>query len=229
MVSSYHENFLSSRPSTAAVDDQTERAGQGPLIDAAQAAADAALALMPIGIEWGWPGDTDPPGGSWMIEDGRLLNQSDYPDLYAVLGVKFNTGGEGAGQFRIPDFRGRIRMGAGQGPLAASHATGERLGEEKHALVNTENGAHDHGGITDPDTHNHPLHSVVGGLSVGNGPDIQGGTASVFYSRVRDVNWSAYSATDSDTHTHVIESGGSGTPHNNMQPTLVGNMIIRAL
>lgn len=47
------------------------------------------------------------PNG-WRVCNGALLVIADYPDLYAVIGTSFNTGGEPAGQFRIPTIAQRV-------------------------------------------------------------------------------------------------------------------------
>lgn len=43
--------------------------------------------------------------------EGGVIAQATYPDLYAAIGATWNTGGEGAGNFRLPDFRGYFLRG----------------------------------------------------------------------------------------------------------------------
>lgn len=52
-----------------------------------------------------------PPAG-WLLCDGQAVSQSTYAALYAVIGNTFNTGGEAAGTFRVPDLRDRFPVGA---------------------------------------------------------------------------------------------------------------------
>lgn len=60
------------------------------------------------------------PTSLWLECDGRLLDGSitgPYHDLYTLIGTTYNTGGEPAGFFRIPDLRGMfVRGWSGSGP-----------------------------------------------------------------------------------------------------------------
>ena len=48
---------------------------------------------------------------SYLECSGGVVPISDYTDLWYVIGTKFNRGGEGAGNFRIPDLRGEFIRG----------------------------------------------------------------------------------------------------------------------
>lgn len=39
----------------------------------------------------------------WILAAGGTFAIVDYPELYDVLGTRFNTGGEPAGTFRVPN------------------------------------------------------------------------------------------------------------------------------
>lgn len=58
----------------------------------------------------------------WMLCDGRALDTSEYPELFAVLGYLYGTASSG-NQFLIPDYRGLFLRGfdagAGMDPQAA--------------------------------------------------------------------------------------------------------------
>lgn len=75
----------------------------------AVAAAAQTLAALPIGVEMDWPGTTAP--NLWLLEYGQVVAQTSYPELFDVLGTIYNTGGEGAGNFRLPDGRGAVYAG----------------------------------------------------------------------------------------------------------------------
>jgi hypothetical protein len=48
---------------------------------------------------------------SYLECSGGVVAISDYTDLWYVIGTKFNTGGEGAGNFRLPELRGEFIRG----------------------------------------------------------------------------------------------------------------------
>lgn len=73
----------------------------------------------------------------WLLCQGQVLSQSTYNALYAAIGTAFNTGGEGAGNFRLPNFQQRFPMGAD-----GSYTLGSRGGS---MTIDT---THDHGGTT---------------------------------------------------------------------------------
>lgn len=39
-----------------------------------------------------------------LLANGQVVNADDYPRLFAQIGVYYNTGGEAAGTFRVPDY-----------------------------------------------------------------------------------------------------------------------------
>jgi microcystin-dependent protein len=85
-------------------------------------------ANMPVGtsIEGHWA--AAPVG--FTLEDGGLLLRADYPALFAVLGTRYNTGGELATQFRKPDSRGKTTVG-----IDASYSGFDTLGKTGGARV----------------------------------------------------------------------------------------------
>ena len=69
----------------------------------------AMAAARGVGMIRMWPGDTAPDG--YHECDGGLLLKTADPDLFAVIGTRFNTGGELGTQFRKPDLRGEFVRG----------------------------------------------------------------------------------------------------------------------
>jgi hypothetical protein len=62
----------------------------------------ASIGASAAGQVVGWPNTTIPAG--WLRADGTVVAIDDHPDLYDVVGTSFNTGGEGAGNFRLPNY-----------------------------------------------------------------------------------------------------------------------------
>ena len=65
--------------------------------------------VIPIQATTSGVGPVAPNG--WLVCNGGLVNIVDRPDLYAVIGTQYNTGGEPAGQFRLPNLSGRVIKG----------------------------------------------------------------------------------------------------------------------
>jgi microcystin-dependent protein len=70
---------------------------------------------------WGGNESNIPPG--WLLCDGSALNQAQYADLYAAIGTNFGAQPP-AGDFYIPDLRGRFvrgqDLGLGRDPDAGT-------------------------------------------------------------------------------------------------------------
>jgi len=54
----------------------------------------------------GSPAGTAP--NSWLVCNGTTVLIEDYPDLYAVIATRYNTTGEPAGTFRLPNIAGKV-------------------------------------------------------------------------------------------------------------------------
>ena len=63
-----------------------------------------------------------------MEADGRLLPIAENTALFSLLGTMY--GGDGRTTFALPDRRGRVMVGAGQGPGLTDRRQGERGGTE---------------------------------------------------------------------------------------------------
>jgi microcystin-dependent protein len=116
--------------------------------------------LVPIGGQLPYVFNADPPGGQWLLADGRLVAIADYPELDLLIGPNAPVGARwrysggitpGAGLMRLPDKRGRVSVGAdNMGTGAAGRLTriarntGNTGGEEYHTLTTPEMPAHTH-------------------------------------------------------------------------------------
>nr|WP_029978238.1 phage tail protein [Pseudomonas sp. PH1b] len=67
------------------------------------------MSALPVGAMVPFPKGTVPAG--FLEVDGSVQSAAAYPDLAAYLGTAFNTGGEGAGSFRLPESRGEFLRG----------------------------------------------------------------------------------------------------------------------
>lgn len=158
---------------------------------------------IPSGVILSYGAVTPPTG--YLACDGSEVSQAVYNGLYAVIGTKFNTGSEAVGNFRVPDFRGRVPIGKG------TRAIGVKEGEETHVLTTAEMPSHNHG-ITDPG-HTHAW--------------VCQGANTVSVKVDSDTNTSTDHATAPASTGVSINNAGSGDAHNNMAPSLVVEFIIK--
>lgn len=79
--------------------------------------------------------------GFWNC-DGRLLSIAENSALFSILGTTY--GGDGVSTFALPDLRGRIPVGQGQGPGLRSVSLGERSGSNTATLTVANMPAHNH-------------------------------------------------------------------------------------
>ena len=78
--------------------------------------------FTPTGIIQMFAGSTPPTG--WLYCNGAVVSQTAYPDLFAVISTTYNTGGEGAGNFRLPNFVGIFPRGAEMGGTSTQQISG---------------------------------------------------------------------------------------------------------
>lgn len=79
---------------------------------------------------------------NWAYCDGSLLSISQYSALYSILGTTY--GGNGTTNFALPDLRGRVAVGAGNGPGLSPRVPGQRAGTENVTLTQQQMPAHTH-------------------------------------------------------------------------------------
>jgi len=78
----------------------------------------------------------------WAFCDGQIININSNTALFSLLG--FTYGGNGQTTFALPDFRGRVPIGVGQGPGLSETSLGESSGAPTATLVVPQMPAHSH-------------------------------------------------------------------------------------
>lgn len=83
--------------------DTQEQVGDSDLVRVLQANS-------PVGSSIFMYADTDPATLDIraLVCDGSTVSEVTYAELFAVIGTKWNTGGEPGGQFRLPAIRGKF-------------------------------------------------------------------------------------------------------------------------
>lgn len=153
-------------------------------------------------------GFTRVPNG-WLACNGQPLSISQFQTLYAIIGTTY--GGDGQQTFMVPDLRGRVAIGFGQGGGLPAYTIGQAGGEEGHTLTELE-----------MPTHSHALtSSTVVATAAAPAQALHIGTASTgtFYAPV--ANAAPYT-----TMAPCIGPAGRSQPHQNIMPSLVCNYCI---
>lgn len=199
----------------------------------------------PTGAIMQFAGATAPTG--WLFCQGQELQITSYQTLYNTLtanGTTFpygaNTNGSGAAgttHFRLPNLQNKVPVGLGT--EAEFNALGETGGAKTVALTESEIPSHTH---TTPN-HSHTFsgttstdgshaHTAYGAL-------IPRGTGAQFRELTEAANGSnnvATSSAGSHSHTYsgttsnaspTTNATGGGLAHNNLQPYIVLNYIIK--
>lgn len=193
---------------------------------------------VPTGGVVEYAGSSLPVNGSWLFCDGTIYNISVQPKLFAVIGNTY--GGDGIFTFAVPDKRGRTGIGAGTGSGLTLRTLGQTLGEETHLLISTEIPVSGYT-VTDPG-HNHSVndshhtHSLIvagsnGVTAIQNfGPNqgiTGGGPGGGSWAQQVTASSGAFITNSPNTTGITVSNPTGGGSHNNMQPSLVMNYIIK--
>jgi len=81
--------------------------------------------------------------GNWLICDGRAISRTQYSNLFTAIGSAFGSG-DGSTTFNIPDLRGKVAGGIGQGSGLTNRTLGNNVGAETHTLDINQMPSHRH-------------------------------------------------------------------------------------
>lgn len=163
-------------------------------------------------------GGSQAPSGS-LLCNGAAYSRAAYPALFAVIGTTYGAG-DGANTFNVPNLQGRVPVGAGTG-----YGLGATGGAATVALTEAQMPSHSHNGATS--TNGDHTHTPEGG---GSFLTFQNGVNAGWVNGATFNGTNAKATTGiagSHNHTLQTDSRGSNQPHNNMQPYVVINYIIK--
>lgn len=153
---------------------------------------------------------------SWAFCQNQILSIAQNTALFSILGTTY--GGNGQTTFALPDFRGRVAVGTGQGPGLPSVTLGEMGGTQTVTLTSNNMPAHNHpltGSV------NQQVNNDTAGLTDDASNKRLGASGSVFTAATGDlVNMAPLAST-----LQIGVSGGS-QPFSIMPPYLGMNYII---
>lgn len=144
----------------------------------------------------------------WAFCQGQILSIAQNTALFSLLGTTY--GGNGQTTFALPDFRGRIAVGTGQGPGLSGINLGEMAGTETTTLNITQIPAH---------THTLSASTAAGDASVPT-------NALLANTGALDKEYKAATASDTPMHATGIGMTGGSQPFSIRNPYLGMNFII---
>ena len=161
----------------------------------------------------------------WALCAGQLLAIQENSALFALLGTQF--GGNGTNNFQLPDLRGRVMVGQGQGNGLTNRFMGEMAGSELTAISQNNMPAHTHSADLSGVSVTVKVSSSVSSSTSPTGRNLTLGASD---------GSKIYSASAPDTALNIGGNGlagsinnsmaGGSIPVNNMQPYLVVNQCI---
>ena len=143
----------------------------------------------------------------WAFCQGQLLPIAQNQALFSLLGTTY--GGDGRTTFALPDLRGRVPVGFGQGPGLSNRVIGEQFGSELVTLNINQMPSHNHtvNAVTTEGNQNLPTNSLPANT------------------KTLDKEYSDANANTTMKATMVNPTGGS-QPFGVSQPSLGVNFII---
>jgi len=158
-------------------------------------------------------GDFAPEG--WALCDGSLLPVADHQDLFALIGTTY--GGDGQDTFGLPDLRGRVPIGDGQGQGLSNYIIGETCGVETVKLQRDHLPQHSHrvAAVHDQGNTNVPAGNVV--LAALGGQAGSGEFQVAAYAPAGDLL---------PLNQNSVSVAGGDQPHGNIQPYQAVNYCI---
>lgn len=170
--------------------------------------------VEPIGSGKVWFSETPPQG--WLLCQGQEVSRTSYPRLWDILGDTWGAG-NGTTTFNLPDLRGVVPVG--KSTDVEFNTLSKKFGTKTHTLTAAQTpvlGTNSAGGHTHHITNE--TFWVTSGTGVFANGSYYGGTTK---------GGTSMSTNNAGSHSHTVNSGGGGA-HNNIQPSVTVNWIIRA-
>lgn len=162
--------------------------------------------LAPVGAITAFGGSAAPAG--WLLCDGTAFSRATYADLFAVISTTYGAG-DGSSTFNVPNLKGRVVVGFDSGQTEFN-GVGKTGGAKTHTLAEAEMPAHAH---TFSDTYPRDDGGNRETDPYDGGSDIRVGDGDGTWQLFRTGIWTS--------------SRGSGTAHNNLQPFITLQYVIK--
>lgn len=154
---------------------------------------------LPISSIVAFDSDTIPNG--WLLCDGRAVSRTKYAELFKAIGTKHGSG-DGSTTFNLPNPKGRTLVGKDSTDTDFNEL-GKTGGEKTHTLT-----------VSELPSHSHIINSFR---------QYETGSST-------DSSKLGRTTTGADGGSSTIATGGTGgnEAHNNLQPYMTTNFIIKA-
>jgi microcystin-dependent protein len=142
----------------------------------------------------------------WAMCNGQLLAIADNTALFTLIGTTY--GGDGQTTFGLPDLRGRVPVGTGQGGSLSPYVIGEFTGTETVTLTVNQLPQHQHSYSP----------AASANEQTSDRPDSNYPAAGGYYASTTNSG--------APMGAPTLALVGGNQPHNNLQPLLAINFII---
>lgn len=143
----------------------------------------------------------------WAFCEGQLLPISQNSALFSIIGTIY--GGDGRTTFALPDLRGRVAIGPGNGPGLSSYREGTKGGVEHVTLTTNQ-----------MPSHHHAINAVT---AVGNSTTP---TNHLLADSAAFDNEFSSASPDTQMSNNMVSNSGGSQSHENRQPFLAIYYII---
>lgn len=146
----------------------------------------------------------------WAYCNGQQLQVAAYPELFSLISNTY--GGDGRSSFALPDYRGRLVAGQGDGPGLTGRALAQTFGSETVTLLEAQ-----------IPRHNHPFSATTTIADLDSPVDAilaNPGTNAVMYEAEGTADQLK------PLYSDAVKTAGNNYPHNNMMPFAVLSYII---
>lgn len=157
---------------------------------------------LPVGSVTLFAGLSAPTG--YLLCDGSAISRTRYSALFNAIGTAYGAG-DGSTTFNLPSFKSKVPVGLDSNDTDFD-TLGKTGGEKEHTLTVDEMPEHKHPGIEWLGSSQYNISLNSGSLSTGY-----------------KMTWTG----SSDTSKIQTASAGGSQPHNNVQPYVVVNYIIK--
>lgn len=149
---------------------------------------------------------------SWAFCQGQILSIAQNTALFSILGTTY--GGNGQTTFALPDFRGRVPIGIGQGPGLPNVDLGEMSGTETVTLTTATMPAHTH------------LVTARVAVSDSNADSTEADTRILATPAANIYTAPSNASGNLGGVNTTLNPLGGGQPFNNVQPFLAMNFVV---